>query len=137
MKLFKRNKSDAIGDKAAHGIAGGILSIQRSFSENMRRWSGSWNRKGQVIFLVTVCGVFVTLSVLAIVQPFTKRATATRPAVIKVVHPVPAVFAPRITEEEFQRIQQFKAKLDSSIIKSRPGLMDSIRMVEDLYNTQK
>lgn len=137
MKLFNRNTGEAFADKAAQGVAGGILKMQRGFSERMSKWSVSWKRKGQIIFLAVVSCVFVSLSVVAIVRPFTTSYTTERPAPIKVVRPAAVDASPRITDEEFQRIQQFKSRLDSAIIQQRPGLMDSIRMVEELYYSQK
>jgi hypothetical protein len=53
-----------------------------------------------------------------------------------------------ISKEEFQRIENFKSYLDSlaktnagkrifdSIIANRPGLIDSLSIVENLYQTQ-
>jgi hypothetical protein len=47
----------------------------------------------------------------------------------------------RITEDEIKRVHAFKESLDSitkkKLLIQRPGLMDSLDMVEQLYYSQK
>ena len=71
MNFFKRNKSEVnIQDKAATGIANGILKSQRWFATNLFGLTKSWKQKQQWIFLYLICLVFGTMSIIAIINPF-------------------------------------------------------------------
>jgi hypothetical protein len=133
VKWFKRHNNNDVTDKAARGIAGGILKLQNAFASYSRRYSATWGKKQQLLFLAAVSVLFSVLSVVAIVSPFSKEEKVKKPVVIKLPATIATDVEPRITKEEFERIQQFKRSLDSNTIKGRPGLMDSIHMVEVLY----
>jgi len=133
MKWFRHKSSAAMADKAAAGVAGSILKLQRRFAKFMESISGSWQRRQKIFFLAAVSLVFISFSIAAIISPFSGRRMS-MPAVIETPLNISSgELTPRITEEEFQRIQRFKASLDSTTLKQRPELMDSLRMVEDLY----
>jgi hypothetical protein len=71
MKLFKRKEGQVnIPDKAATGIANGILKSQRWFANTLESLTNKWKRKQQWIFLYTVCFLFGGLSIAVIVNSF-------------------------------------------------------------------
>lgn len=99
----------------------------------------NWKLKHQWIFLGMICLVFGSLSIMAVVKSFKVHQTD------KVIIPK-SVITPNnmhqrkdvfiITESEFQQVQEFKHK-HPNLQKERPGLFDSLSMVEQNYYSQK
>ena len=155
MKLFRKSnkKESGLSDKAAGWVASGILKTQQKFANALGKISASWKTKQQWIFLYMVCLVFGGLSTIAIIKPFNKkpRNNLSKPAAIKTVRSIPdeKAYTVRITDNEIQHVHAFKHTLDSisktaegmikvkNLLASRPGLMDSLEMVEQLYYSQK
>lgn len=153
MRLFKKNIAPGAGDKAAGWIANTILRIQRKFAEVLEKKSISWKAKQQWIFLYLVCLVFGGLSVVAIIKAFNKKASniLSKPAAIKTPRMIPDEnrSTVMITDNEIRKVHIFKHTLDSlsktdygkikvkNLLERRPGLMDSLEMVEQLYYSQK
>lgn len=140
MKLFSKNISNsAITDKAANGIANGILKSQIGFAKYMFSVTKNWKQKQQWIFLYLVCLFFGGLSIVAIVNPFkTKeqdKAIIPKPiSVPKNINQQNNDFV--ITENEFQQVQEYKRKYPN-LQKERPGLFDSLSLIEQVYYSQK
>ena len=63
------NKTKVV-EKAAAGIAGGILRVQDWFSVTMQRFTKDWKQQQRWIFLYGVCIVFGGLSIVVIIHPF-------------------------------------------------------------------
>ena len=140
MKIMNRQiNKEALTDKTANGIAKGILKTQSGFEKYMRSLSKNWRNKQQWIFLYLVCLVFGGLSIVAIVNPFRAKETNSSLipksiAVPKSIHQQRNGFA--ITENEFQQVKEYKAK-HPNLQKERPGLFDSLSMIEEVYYSQK
>jgi hypothetical protein len=140
MKTMSRQiNKEALTDKAANGIAKGILKTQSGFEKYMRSLSKNWKNKQQWIFLYLVCLIFGGLSIVAIVNPFRVKDTNSGliPKSIAVptrIHQQRNGFA--ITENEFQQVQKYKAKYPN-LQQERPGLFDSLSMIEEVYYSQK
>lgn len=128
-------------DKAAGYIANAILKVQKKFSEFLGQISASWKAKQKWIFLYMVCLVFGGLSVFSMVQSFNKSNVLPKHDAIKVPRNIHKNSSIRITNIEFRHVQKFKRSLDSAsklrLMEERPGLMDSLEMVEQLYYSQK
>ncbi|MDB5198726.1 MAG: hypothetical protein JWO92_689 [Chitinophagaceae bacterium] len=132
-------------DKAARWIANGILKVQKKFANTLDRISASWKTKHQWIFLYLVSLVFGGLSIVAVIKPFNKKAqnVLPKPAAIRTPRSVPNEDrqSVKITDNEIRQVQNFKRSLDSAskkkLLEERPGLMDSLEMVEQLYYSQK
>jgi len=140
MKLFKTNKSKSIlQDKAATGIANKILKSQRWFASNLERLTKKWKQKQQWVFLYLVCLLFGGLSIAAVVNAFKVSANS------KTIMPK-SIAIPKniyqgnnpflITENEFQQVQEYKRK-HPNLLKERPGLFDSLILIEQSYYSQK
>jgi len=140
MKLFKTNKSKSIlQDKAATGIANKILKSQRWFASNLERLTKKWKQKQQWVFLYLVCLLFGGLSIAAVVNAFKVSANS------KTIMPK-SIAIPKniyqgnnpflITENEFQQVQEYKRK-HPNLLKERPGLWDSLALIEQSYYSQK
>jgi hypothetical protein len=140
MKLFKRKEGQVnIPDKAATGIANGILKSQRWFANTLESLTNKWKQKQQWIFLYTVCCLFGGLSIAAIVNSFkvpetTKAIMPKSITVPKNIYKEDKAFL--ITENEFQKVQEYK-RTHPNLIKERPSLFDSLILIEQSYYSQK
>ena len=140
MKLFKRNKSQLnIQDKAATGISNGILKTQSWFAINLQQVTKSWKQKQQWIFLYLVCIAFGGMSIVAIVNSF--KVSDKEKSIIPKPISIPGNTYKKdkaflITENEFQKVQEYKLK-HPNLIKERPGLFDSLTLIEQVYYSQK
>ncbi len=140
MNFFTRYKDQLnIPDKAATGIANGILKCQRWFATSLQGWTKSWKEKQQWIFLFLICLVFSTMSTLTIVRPFKKSTTA------YIIIPKSIRFPKNlynedkaflITRKEFQQVQEYK-NLHPDLMKEKPGLYDSLNVIEQAYYSQQ
>ena len=153
MRLFKENFVPGAADKAAGWIANAILQIQTKFADVLEKKSMSWKVKQQWIFLYMVCLVFGGLSVVAIIKPFNNKSSniLNKPVAIKTPRLIPDENrnSIMITDNEIRKVHNFKHTLDSlsktddgkieveNLLSRRPGLMDSLEMVEQLYYSQK
>lgn len=140
MKLFKRNKNQLnIQDKAATGIANGILKTQNWFAINLQQVTKNWKQKQQWIFLYMVCLVFGGLSIVATVNSL-KTSDKSKSIIPKAISIPKNIFrsdkAFLITENEFQKVQEYK-QTHPNLIKERPGLFDSLTLIEQVYYSQK
>jgi hypothetical protein len=140
MKLFKRKEDQVnIPDKAAIGIANGILKSQRWFANTLESLTNKWKRKQQWIFLYAVCLVFGGLSIAAMVNSFKTGANpkGLMPKSISVPKNIYKENKPfLITENEFQKVQEYK-RTHPNLLKERPGLFDSLILIEQSYYSQK
>lgn len=157
MKLFEKNTIQAnsqISDKAAGRIANGILKTQKIFANALGKMANSWHTKHQWIFLCLVCLVFGGLSFVAVITPFNKKARSflTKPSSIKIPRTIYSnqdLHSIIITKNEIRKVYAFRHVLDSLsasiegkkkvniFLNKRPGLLDSLDMVERLYYLQK
>ena len=140
MKFFRRNINQSIiQDKAATGIANGILKSQRWFASNLETLTKKWKQKQQWIFLYLVCLLFGGLSIIAVVNAF--KVSATSKTIIPKSIAVPKnIYLDNnsflITENEFKQVQEYK-KQHPNLLIERPGLWDSLTLIEQSYYSQK
>ena len=140
MKLIKRKEGHVnVPDKVATGIANGILKSQRWFANTLENMTNKWKQKQQWIFLYTVCFLFGGLSIVAMVNSFkvpeNSRALMQKSiSVPKNIYKEEKAFL--ITENEFQQVQDYK-RTHPDLIKERPGLFDSLTLIEQSYYSQK
>ena len=157
MRLFKRNKKDKVSpvqDKVAKGIAGFLLSIQARFASFMNTLTNQLSARAKRFWLAIFCLVFGGFSIYAFIGAFRSDehpSRSVKPAQLS----VPKYYDqkeinndPVVTESDMMRIGSFKKYMDSlqrsvkgkvihdSILKARPGLMDSIQLIEQLYYSQ-
>ena len=139
MKLFRKNTKSNITDKAASGIANGILKSQQWFAKKLDGLTANWRQRHQWVFLCLICVVLCGLSVIAIVQSFRKTGNAKviilKPITVpKGIYKESKIFL--ITEKEFQQVQQFKTT-HPGLQKERPDLFHSLNLVEQSYYSQQ
>ena len=140
MKQFKpEERRMNVLDKAATSIAHGLLKTQNGFAVRLQQVTKNWKQKQQWIFLYMVCLVSGGLSTLALVHAF-RYADDAKPVIPKPIS-IPRNI-PRennaflITTNEFQQVQEYK-KAHPDVIKDRPGLSDSLALIEEVYYSQK
>lgn len=140
MRLFKKHTGNSnLSDKAAIDITNGIIKMQSKFAVLMSGFAGSWKQKQQWIFLYIVCLVFGGMSVTAIVQPF-KTVQQSRPlkpqsiSMPKNIQKENKAFI--ITDKEFQAVRAYK-QTHTNLLKERPGLYDSLGLIEQMYYSQQ
>jgi hypothetical protein len=155
----KRNKDNEhpVKDKAAKGIAQFLLTIQSKFADMMSAGTKRISSKRLKIFLVAFClfsgGFSIYLVTEAILKPDEKQ-----PAFKIDQMNVPKYYDRNgddyfqadefVDKETYQRIESFEKYMDSlqqsvsgrktrdSILLVRPGLMDSVKMLKEIYHSQ-
>lgn len=140
MRLFNKHTGNSnLSDKAATGIANGIIKMQSKFAVLMSGFAGSWKRKQQWIFLYIVCLLFGGMSVIAIVQPFKtiQQSLSLKPQSIsmpKNIQKENKAFL--ITDKEIQAVRAYK-QTHPNLLRERPGLYDSLGLIEQMYYSQQ
>ena len=156
--MFKRKeKREPVSEKAAGIIARTILAIQRGFAEWMGRRTASLGRGGKIGLLVIVCVVFGGLSVASLVKVFTGpgESESWKPSAVRVpgyydkTRDASANEVAIVSPSAYMKMRAFRRYMDSlkgtatgkleyeKIMKARPGLMDSVRFLEELYHSQQ
>jgi hypothetical protein len=157
MRLFKRklknSQSNERSDKLATKIAGLILNAQRKFAASMGKMFSDFStmsKKAFVLVLFFVCGGLSVYYIVDGVVNFTNKQQ------LKVDQTkIPAHYDQNndvylrttpIDEQTWQQIKTVRQYIDSlkidsgqqfdSLIKNRPGLIDSIATLEEMYYSQ-
>lgn len=147
----KRNKEGKVPgdnwtDKAAGKIAGAGIKLQTKFSNAMNKLVSKMPQKKLKAVLVVFCvlsgGFSIYLAAHAIFGTDKKQ-----PSFEVKQMDVPKHYNrtgsevnegdQRISEEIYRDIQEYKRYMDSLGKPIRPGLMDSIRVLEEIYHSQK
>lgn len=151
----EQRNGDSFQNKVAAGIVQKCMKVQVQWADFMRRKTESLSCKWVKYCLLLFCLVSLGCSLYLVVRSF-RGSGKTSLHVTSIDVPVNTTKTGEeetsrfltITKAEFQRIERFKRYLDSlggsqngkrlrkNILLSRPGLMDSIRFVEKLYQLQ-
>lgn len=139
-----RNRTNSWTDKAAGKIAGFFLGVQKRFSDAMNRIVAKASTKklkfGLVIFCLLSGGFSVYLIVSSIIRPGGPGIKVNKIDIpIREDQSVRKVAdsANFISDAMYQNIQRYKRYMDSMGFSIRPGLLDSIKELEDIYHSQK
>lgn len=158
-KLFKRQKRKDNAEKPAiiGQLTEKVINIQHKAADFLNEKANSWQPERMKVLLVMFCLLFGTASLFimgkAILYPKTGNSIIVRtvkiPEHIGHVKSEIIVYGQFISRNEYQRLEQFRQYIDSlgitengmkikdSILSRRPKLMDSLALVEQLYNKQK
>jgi hypothetical protein len=162
MWLFKKKKKDVdennktISDKVAGKIAAAGIMIQQMFAGKMNKLFENMNVSRVKIALIIFCISAGGFSLYLLANSILKKEN--KKQIIK----IDKVDIPRhfdktgdetimteatVDEQTYNQIQGFKKYMDSiqvhnkneydSIIINRPGLLDSVQMLEQIYLSQK
>jgi len=155
-KIHKEQKESKLQDIVAGKIAGAGVKLQTKFADLMNKFFSGMNTSKLKTLLIIFClgcgGYSIYLAANAIFSSDKKQPS------LQVDHvEVPKHFDKTgdeiirpesyVDEETYWQIQGFKQYMDSlqmnksklydSIMIARPGLMDSVLMLEEIYNSQK
>lgn len=158
-KVKKEVKSDdrtTVSDKVARKIAGVGIKAQELFAERMNKLFMKTDFKRLKVILIIFCicagGLSLYLIGNSIISPSTKQT----PFEVQQMD-VPKHFNKTgdeqlmpeayVDEGTYRQIQQFRHYMDSlkqykameydSILQARPGLMDSVQVLEQIFLSQK
>ncbi len=124
------------GNKVAEKIAGGILKFQDAFSNRMNRL------KSLKLILICFCVLSGGLSIYFLVDAI---ASKPKPKIridrIRTPQPIyepsEEMYDEKIPVEIYHQIQDYKRYTDSTGEVIRPGLADSMRILEEMYLQQQ
>ena len=163
MWLYKAKQKDketvekvTVSDKVAGKIAGLGIKLQQLFAEKMNRVFMNTDFKRLKIILIIFCicagGYSIYLIANSVISPDRKQNSFEVQQMDVPKHfnktgdenLIPEAY---VDEETWQQIKQFRNYMDSlkqkrrneydSILQARPGLMDSVQMLEQIYLSQK
>ena len=163
MWLYKAKKKDketvdkvTVSDKVAGKIAGLTIKLQQLFAEKMNRVFMKTDFKRLKIILIIFCigagGYSIYLIANSVISPDKKQNSFEIQQMDVPKHfdetgdenLIPEAY---VDEETWQEVKQFRNYMDSlkqkrrneydSILQARPGLMDSVQMLEQIYLSQK
>lgn len=163
MWLYKAKQKDketvekvTVSDKVAGKIAGLGIKVQQLFAEKMNRVFMNTDFKRLKIILIIFCicagGYSIYLIANSVISPDKKQNSFEVQQMDVPKHfdkagdenLIPEAY---VDEETWQQIKQFRNYMDSlkqkrrneydSILQARPGLMDSVQMLEQIYLSQK
>jgi hypothetical protein len=149
-KSNQKDKQNTQHNETAQSIVYRCLRRQVQASQFLQKKSEMLTVKAKRLVVIAFCFMSFCSCLYIIIEsvcahPDTSLAISTIRAPTQNVH---INMVSSISKEEFQRIENFKSYLDSlaktnagkrildSIIANRPGLIDSLSIVENLYQTQ-
>jgi hypothetical protein len=150
----KKNKEEntyPLKDKLAKEIARLLMSVQSRFAEGMDTKTNALSIKAKWLWLFVFCLLFGGFSICAFIGAFTDREKTIKPSQISVpkyYDRTEVLIQSQVSDRDIKRIYRFKKYMDSlrgsqegkivydSILKARPGLMDSVQAVEQIYYSQ-
>lgn len=162
LSLFRKKKTpgsrkeNAAQERLANSIVSACLRFQQKWADFMLRHTERFSRNGKLIILSLFCLTAASFSIYLIASSVMNRKASSF-TVIHLKKPPYAVNAGDentkalviISEDEYKKIHRFSYYMDSlarspsgkqlyeSILSQRPGLMDSIRIIEELYKAKK
>ncbi len=161
MWLYKAKQKEAVdkvtvSDKVAEKIVAAGIKLQKLFAEKMNRIFMKTDFKRLKIILIIFCigagGYSIYLIVNSVISPDRKQNSFDVQQMDVPKHfdktgdenLIPEAY---VDEEIYQQVKQFRNYMDSlkqkrrneydSILQARPGLMDSVQMLEQIYLSQK
>lgn len=146
MMFWKRKdkirKDNPLQDQLAKKIAGGFVRVQTQFSEMMNRRFENMPARRLKVFLVAFCVFSCGLSLYFFVS-----AIVAQPRPGFTIDPIEVpehfdrsgdeVMENEMPEDVYRDIQQYRYYMDSIGEPIRPGLEDSMRILEELYWRQQ
>jgi hypothetical protein len=158
MRLFsERKESDTESKPNAifKGMQADYKHLQGGWAKWMMKQTEKFSRRTWIVLLILFVLSTSTYSTYLAVSAFTKKESnsVTIMPIKKLKHATetgePPIEAAKVSEAEYSRIKKFRVYMDSlarslsgkmlydSITRHRPGLMDSVRFIENYYQQLK
>ena len=154
-KKTETTKTDESNDKILKQIVNACLRMQTGWAQWMGRRTQYLSRKSLLLLLLTFTALSGGYSIYLIGQSFSNRqanafsvTAIKKPGLVTKSGDAKLQKEMIISETDYQRIIRFRGYMDSlarspagkavhdSILLSRPGLPDSIRYIEEIYQSQ-
>lgn len=141
-KRKKQIKENPIRDKVADKIAGGLLAVQTKFSDKMDKIFSTMKVKRIRLWLVLFCFISGGLSIYFFIDALVAKPKAAM-KIDNVKMPQhfdksgDEIMENPVPDEMYRNIQEYKKYMDSIGEPIRPGLLDSITILEELYLSTK
>ncbi len=161
LSLFRKKKAlgllkeNAAQERFANKIVSACIRFQQKWADFMQRHTERLSHNGKLITLSLFCLTTGSLSICLISSSVTTR----KGSAFTVIHLKKLPHAIKsgdentkasllVTEAGFEKIQRFRFYMDSlarnpsgkkkcdSILSQRPGLMDSVLLIEKIYQSQ-
>ncbi len=149
---FKENEEQ---EKVANSIVPACLRIQKKWADFMQHYTERLSRNGKLIMFCVFCLLGGSLSLYLIASSIMRSSASS----FTITHFKATPFKGKsgdentkalviVTKAEYEKIQHFRFYMDSlasstsgkkvydSILNQRPGLMDSILLIENIYQSQ-
>ena len=140
-------------DIIAEKISNGLLKMQKGFALFMSKKTAGRSVMTLKVMFTALCSLFIGLSVWFIVDVFLSKPSVHKMNVTH-IRVIPLVKEKEettklLTTEVYQRLQLFRKYMDSlhsgkagkriydSILLARPGMMDSVAVLEKMYLKQQ
>ena len=159
--LFRKRKphssvtENVAQERLANNIVSACLRFQQRWADFMQRHTERFSRNGKLIILSLFCLTAGSLSIYLIASSVTSHKASS----FTVIHLKKPPYAVKsgdentkalmmVSKAEHEKIQHFRIYMDSlarspsgkklldSILSQRPGLMDSILLIENIYQSQ-
>ncbi len=154
-KLKDTGNTNAAQEGAANHIVSVCIRLQQKWAGFMQRYTERLTRNGKLIILCLFCLTAGSLSLYLIASNVMNRKVSS----FNVAHLKTSPFVGKsgdentksvviISKTEYEKIKGFRLYMDSlarspsgkkrynSILSQRPGLMDSILLIENIYQLQ-
>lgn len=162
LSLFRKGKTqtsvkeNAAQEKLASSIVSACIRFQQRWADFMQCHTERLSRNGKLIVLSLFCLTAGSLSIYLIASSVTSHKASSFTVIHFKKYPYAAKSGDEntkalviVSKAEYEKIQRFKFYMDSlarspsgkrlhdSIIIHRPGLMDSILLIEKIYQSQR
>ena len=137
---MKRKIINPAADKLAGSIVTKTIRFQTRWANFMQRNTERLSLKTKKYFLIFFSLLTGMYSCLIIIQSFTGKTKPTFS--ITAIHTPKHVIEEKtniavISESEYLQIEHYKKYMDSCGLQIRPGLADSIKEIENIYQSSK
>lgn len=161
LPLFRKKKNhssikeNAAQERLASSIVSACIRFQQRWADFMQHHTERLSRNGKLIILSLFCLTAGSLSIYFIATSMMSRKAPS----FTVTHLKKPLSADKsgdentkalliVSKDEYEKIQRFRFYMDSlarspsgkrlydSILSQRPGLMDSILLIENIYQSQ-
>ncbi len=161
LSLFKKRKThvavkkNAAQEKVANSIVTACIRMQKKWADFMQHYTERLSRNGKLIMFCVFCLLGGSLSLYLIASSIMRGSASS----FTITHFKATPFKGKsgdentkafviVTKAEYEKIQHFRFYMDSlasstpgkkvydSILNQRPGLMDSVLLIENIYQSQ-
>lgn len=161
LSLFRKRKTQSslkgntAQERLANNMVAACIRFQQRWADFMQLYTERLSRNGKLILLSSFCLIAGSLSIYFIASSLMSRKASS----FTIIHHKKSTYAIKsgdentkvlmiVSKPEYEKIQRFRLYMDSlarspsckqfydSILSHRPGLMDSILLIENIYQSQ-